>query len=131
MALMAEQGYNGMTKPDLAIFADTGWEPPSVYENLEWLKGQLSYEVITVSAGNIKEDLLRGRKPPRTPLHGHPPRTCRNQTAKPASPSGNAPATTNWIPSRRNYVNDSASLQVGELPEAFELRCGWGSAQTK
>ena len=63
MALMAEQGYNGMTKPDLAIFADTGWEPPSVYEHLEWLKGQLSYEVITVSAGNIKEDLLRGRNP--------------------------------------------------------------------
>ena len=28
MALMAEQGYNGMPKPDLAIFADTGWEPP-------------------------------------------------------------------------------------------------------
>ena len=63
MALMAEQGYNGMPKPDLAIFADTGWEPPSVYEHLEWLKGQLSYEVITVSAGNIKEDLLRGRNP--------------------------------------------------------------------
>ncbi len=63
MALMAEQGYNSMPKPDLAIFADTGWEPPSVYEHLEWLKGQLSYEVITVSAGNIKEDLLRGRNP--------------------------------------------------------------------
>lgn len=63
MALMAEQGYNGMPKPDLAIFADTGWEPPSVYEHLKWLKDQLSYEVITVSAGDIKEDLLRGRNP--------------------------------------------------------------------
>ena len=63
MALMAEQGYNGMPKPDFAIFADTGWEPPSVYEHLEWLKGQLSYEVVTVSAGNIKEDLLSGRNP--------------------------------------------------------------------
>ena len=63
MALMAEQGYNGMPKPDLAIFADTGWEPPAVYEHLEWLKSQLSYEVVEVSAGNIKDDLLRGRNP--------------------------------------------------------------------
>ena len=63
MALMAEQGYNGMPKPDLAVFADTGWEPDPVYEHLEWLKTQMSYEVITVSAGNIKEDLLRGRNP--------------------------------------------------------------------
>ncbi len=63
MALMAEQGYNGMPKPDLAIFADTGWEPPAVYEHLEWLKSQLSYEVVEVSAGNIKDDLLLGRNP--------------------------------------------------------------------
>ena len=63
MALMAEQGYDGMPKPDLAIFADTGWEPPEVYEHLEWLKSQLSYEVVTVSAGNIREDLLRGLNP--------------------------------------------------------------------
>ena len=63
MALMAEQGYNGMPKPDLAVFADTGWEPAAVYEHLDWLKSRLSYEVITVSAGNIKEDLLRGRNP--------------------------------------------------------------------
>ena len=63
MALMAEQGYNGMPKPDLAVFADTSWEPPAVYKHLEWLKSQLSYEVVTVSAGNIKEDLLSGRNP--------------------------------------------------------------------
>ena len=40
MALMAETGYLGMEKPDFAIFADTGWEPPAVYENVEWLKGK-------------------------------------------------------------------------------------------
>ena len=60
LALMAEQGFDGMEKPDLAIFADTRWEPPAVYEHLEWLKKQLSYEVVTVSAGDIKENLLRG-----------------------------------------------------------------------
>ena len=63
MALMAETGYMGMEKPALAIFADTGWEPPAVYEHLEWLRGQLSYEVVTVSAGNIREDTLAGRTP--------------------------------------------------------------------
>ncbi len=63
MALMAEEGYNGMDRPDLAIFADTGWEPPEVYTHLEWLKNQLSYEVVTVSAGNIRDDLLQGRNP--------------------------------------------------------------------
>ena len=60
LALMAEQGFEGLEKPDLAIFADTKWEPPAVYEHLEWLKKQLSYEVVTVSAGDIKENLLRG-----------------------------------------------------------------------
>lgn len=63
MALMAEQGYRGMPKPDIAIFADTGWEPQAVYDHLEWLKDQLSYEVVTVSAGNIKDDLLVGKNP--------------------------------------------------------------------
>lgn len=60
LALMAEQGFGGLEKPDLAIFADTQWEPPAVYEHLEWLKKQLSYEVATVSAGNIKENIMRG-----------------------------------------------------------------------
>lgn len=60
LALMAEQGFEGLEKPDLAIFADTQWEPPAVYEHLEWLKEQLSYDVATVSAGNIKDNIMRG-----------------------------------------------------------------------
>ena len=27
LALMAERGDHGLSKPDVAIFADTGWEP--------------------------------------------------------------------------------------------------------
>ena len=50
LALMAERGEYGLSKPDFAIFADTGWEPPAVYEHLEWLKEELSYEVVTVSS---------------------------------------------------------------------------------
>ena len=48
LALMAERGEYGLPKPDVAVFADTGWEPPSVYEHLEWLQEQLSFEVIRV-----------------------------------------------------------------------------------
>lgn len=63
LALMAEREENGLSRPDLAIFADTGWEPPAVYKHLDWLKSQLSFEVVTVSAGNIKESILSGTNP--------------------------------------------------------------------
>ena len=63
LALMAEQGYEGLEKPDCAIFADTGWEPPGVYRHLEWLESQLSFPVYRVSAGNIRNDILAGRTP--------------------------------------------------------------------
>ncbi len=63
MALMAEQEYEGFPKPDFAIFADTGWEPKAVYDHLDWLEQQLSYPVIRVSNGNIREDILRGINP--------------------------------------------------------------------
>ena len=63
LALMAERGEYGLAKPDVAIFADTGWEPPDVYDHLEWLKKELSFEVITVSAGNIRDNILSGIQP--------------------------------------------------------------------
>lgn len=56
LALMAEKGE--IDRPDCAIFADTGWEPKSVYAWLEWLESQLSYPVYRVSAGNIRKSLL-------------------------------------------------------------------------
>jgi hypothetical protein len=55
LALLAEHGET--EKPDCAIFADTGWEPDSVYKCLEWVKDNVSFPVYVVSAGNIKEDL--------------------------------------------------------------------------
>ena len=63
LALMAERGEYGLEKPDVAIFADTGWEPPGVYEHLDWLEDQLSFEVVRVQAGNIKDHILRGTSP--------------------------------------------------------------------
>ena len=63
LALMAERGEHGLPKPDVAIFADTGWEPPLVYEHLEWLREQVSFEIVRVSAGNIKDNILQGTSP--------------------------------------------------------------------
>ena len=60
---MAERGEYGLPKPDVAVFADTGWEPPSVYEHLDWLQEQLSFEVVRVRAGNIKDNILEGTSP--------------------------------------------------------------------
>ena len=42
-------------KPDLAIFADTQWEPRAVYENINWLKTELSYPVIIATAGDLRQ----------------------------------------------------------------------------
>lgn len=63
LALMAERGEHGLPKPDVAVFADTGWEPPSVYEHLDWLKDQVSFEIVKVGAGNIKDNILQGTSP--------------------------------------------------------------------
>lgn len=64
LALMSDRGENGLSRPDVAIFADTGWEPPAVYEHLEWLESELSYKVIRVDAGsNIRDNVLSGIRP--------------------------------------------------------------------
>lgn len=54
---LVEQGYS---MPDIAIFADTGWEPDYVYHHLDWLEKQLAYPLIRVSDGNIKTNLKKG-----------------------------------------------------------------------
>ena len=51
----------GYPKPNVAIFADTGWEPEFVYHHLAWLETQLDYPLIRVSEGNIKTNLKRGK----------------------------------------------------------------------
>ena len=57
MALMASQGAFGRA-PDCAIFADTRWLPPSVYERLEWLEGQLSFPLHVVdNERSLREDV--------------------------------------------------------------------------
>ena len=65
MALMAGEslpptGSGGAfgRMPDCAIFADTHWEPPSVYEHIEWLKDRLRFPLYVVDNGrNLREDV--------------------------------------------------------------------------
>ena len=57
MALMASQGAFDRI-PDCAIFADTHWEPPSVYEHIEWLAEQLRFPQYVVDNGrSLREDV--------------------------------------------------------------------------
>ena len=55
MALMAAKGEI-TPMPDAAIFADTQWEPPRVYEWLDWLETQLPFPVYRVTAGNLQDE---------------------------------------------------------------------------
>lgn len=59
MALMAAHGEIS-PMPDVAIFADTGWEPAAVYEHLRWLASPnvLPFPVHIVQHGNIRDDLI-------------------------------------------------------------------------
>ena len=56
MALMASGGaFDPM--PDCAIFADTHWEPPSIYTHLEWLAARLAFPLYIVDNGrSLRED---------------------------------------------------------------------------
>lgn len=45
--------------PDVAIFADTQWEPAAVYRHLEWLEAmRFQIPIHRVTAGNLREDTL-------------------------------------------------------------------------
>ncbi len=53
-SVVALLSANGEIEPyDYAIFADTQAEPKQVYEWLKWLKEQLPFPVITVTAGSL------------------------------------------------------------------------------
>ena len=52
-----------LPKLDAAIFADTQWEPPAVYEHLAWLETEAAkagIPVQRVTAGNLREATLNG-----------------------------------------------------------------------
>ena len=57
MALMASGGAFDSV-PDCAVFADTHWEPPSIYTHLAWLESQLLFPLYVVDNGrSLREDV--------------------------------------------------------------------------
>lgn len=59
LALLAIEGE--LPKPDVAIFADTGWEPAAVYRQVDRIGEALraaGIEFIRVSNGNLREDMI-------------------------------------------------------------------------
>lgn len=63
LTLLAEEGRFG-ARPDLAIWADTGWDPPSVRDRVEWVAGQVSFPVRVVSASTSLADDTRANRAP-------------------------------------------------------------------
>jgi hypothetical protein len=83
LALMAAHGEIG-PMPDCAIFADTGWEPAAVGKHLRWLMSAnvLPFPVHVVSAGDIREDLIRAGQGERWASIPAFTRTMRNGRAE-------------------------------------------------
>lgn len=68
LALLAIEG--ALPKPDVAIFADTGWEPRAVYDHLTRLTLALeaaNIPVEVVRAGDLRADALDLDKPIKVP----------------------------------------------------------------
>lgn len=61
--------------PDVAIFADTGWEPKGVYAHLDWLEAEFgdTVPIRRVSAGSIREDVLGAVGSDKVGRVGQPP----------------------------------------------------------
>jgi len=60
LLLLSAEG-DRVPKADVAIFADTGWEPSSVYAHLGRLEQASSIPIVRVSAGNLRHDALNGK----------------------------------------------------------------------
>ncbi|MFD5437788.1 hypothetical protein ACFWJ4_37255, partial [Kitasatospora sp. NPDC127067] len=64
LLLLAAEGH--IPGLDVAIFADTGWEPASVYAHLDRIEREVAepagIPVLRVSAGNIRDDALNPDK---------------------------------------------------------------------
>ena len=58
LALMLEAGDVDAPRPDVAIFADTGAEPPHVYETLDWIRPMLSYPLVVTSLADLYQDTM-------------------------------------------------------------------------
>lgn len=63
LLLMSCRGI--LPKLDYAVFADTGWEPKAVYDQLEFLKGEaakVGIEVVILGGRNLRNDAMIAQK---------------------------------------------------------------------
>lgn len=72
LLLLAAEGH--LPGLDVAIFADTGWEPRAVYEHLDRIEREIAepagIPILRVSSGNIRDDALDpGKRFASMPLH--------------------------------------------------------------
>ena len=122
---------NGYPKPDVAVFADTGWEPDYVYRHLDWLEQQLDYPLIRVSSGDLRSNLKKARTVSGhsfvdVPLfHGQRGREERHAAG------GNAPAITRSGPFTGGSERLRAGSGAGHSRRALTPRCGWGFRGTR
>lgn len=54
---------------DVAIFADTQWEPAAVYAHLAWLEQKSDIPIHRVSAGSLRQDAWGAKSSAWMPLH--------------------------------------------------------------
>ena len=122
MALMASGGAFGQL-PDCAIFADTHWEPPTIYTHLDWLSRNLRFPCTWWTTGAA---CARTPRPsPTTPATGASsifPYTSRDLPVQEggtdratAWDGGNAPSTT-----RSGVRQEARGLNVSVLEPGQE-----------
>ena len=130
LALMAEQEEYGLEKPDIAIFADTGWEPPAVYQHLNWLEKQLSFNIVRLSVGNIRDNIMEGVAPDGHKFLGIPVFTINGDGSK-----GRLirQCTSNYkVEPIQAYLRDYLGLQRGmRAPKEVGVEMWLGISMTK
>ena len=72
MLLLANRGEI-TPRPEVAIFADTEWEPAAVYEHLAWLEAESEIPIVRVRQGNLRTKSLEGRGDTRENAAGYNP----------------------------------------------------------
>ena len=70
--LLNREELPGYRRPDIAVFADTGAEPPWVYETVRKLEDILDYPVVTTTFGNLEIDTWRSIRGEPTKRHPNP-----------------------------------------------------------
>lgn len=106
MCLLAEQGAFRV-RPDVALFADTGWEPQGVYDTVEWLRSQVSFPIRTISNGrSLRNDVRDGVN-----AQGQPWLTIPAFLAE----RNGDPAGINWRQCTKNYKLDPIRTEVRRM----------------